>query len=456
VSPDFLNPPFATVAALVPDGAGGFRTYVGAINASGTYTIPGVPTGTYVLVLSDGAGVLHAVETTASTVDLGYDVLGRQNLAPATLSTPVTFNLTGLTRGTTNEIQIASGSADLADVVPNQPANNQTTATFAENWLTSSIGRPLDLVAAGDPLHVYQLASYSVNGTTRVAFAYSRASNGAVTSTATINNGQPVTIGPLTLATRGTGNLSPVTWNITTFQGLTTSMGPGATAAVANTHVLAVEAAPYAQASTIPLPANGVLQLLRMVRTNNANVSITNAVNWGRVLEDTLWSEWRRATYTANVSYTAPGASAALVVPATVTRRDPLWATSPYPTIDPAVSPVRTPTVAGANALGTIPATGLTPRIAWTAPATGAPTSYRVSLYRLFANGTASASQRVATWIVGGTSVNVPANVLVSGQTYYAEIVAQVRGASDIYATAPERNPALASTATTLTSPFSP
>ena len=67
-------------------GACGIRP-VTAFDATGAASIAGVPAGSYLLVLKDGGGVSHVVETTSNAVDLGYDVLGRPDAVPATLLT---------------------------------------------------------------------------------------------------------------------------------------------------------------------------------------------------------------------------------------------------------------------------------------------------------------------------------------------------------------------------------
>jgi hypothetical protein len=119
------------------------------------------------------------------------------------------------------------------------------------------------------------------------------------------------------------------------------------------------------------------------------------------------------------------------------------------------VGPVQSPLVGGSPALGAIAPTGLTPVISWSPPAGSVPTSYRVTIHRLGNDLGATRSTPVASWLVAGTSVQVPSGVLQAGGEYYAEIAAQLRDA-ERFDVAPERAPRSRSHATTLTSPFSP
>jgi hypothetical protein len=180
------------------------------------------------------------------------------------------------------------------------------------------------------------------------------------------------------------------------------------------------------------------------------------ASTYGRFLDPALASEWWRAEYIALASYTAPGAASALSVPATVARRDRM--TSPLPTpIVPGVGPVQSPTVDGHAALGAIPALGTTtPTLSWTTPAIGTPTRYEVRILRLGVGAAgATTATPVAAFQLTGTSLKVPANVLTTGATYYAEISAYAI-AGDRFELAPLRLVQVFSNATTATSPFAP
>ncbi|HSN91448.1 MAG TPA: hypothetical protein VLS93_09485 [Anaeromyxobacteraceae bacterium] len=457
VAPDVIGSPFAAVAALVPDGAGGFRRYAGAFSADGSCSIPNVPAGTYLLELVEGAGLVRYVETSSSVVDLGYDVLGRQDLAPATLPTLVTFNLSGLEPwGAGHEIQLASAGADLWDFPPaGGIALGQVSGTVLEDWSAPAVGRPLGLLAATDILYVAQNPSYTATEGVQ-AYAYWRAAAAAPVSGVALSNGMPATIAAALAPVTRTSTVS-VDWRVTEFEALLAGMGPSATPLPASPHELTVEAGAYYQLDPWPEGRGGTPETFRMVRgTATPDVVVTTSIVYGQYAEENLWSEWRSVAFTATVLYTAPGATTPLEARASIGRREPMLPAPPTPIV-PAVGTVRSPLVAGSPALGTIPPTGLTPLVSWTAPLAGSPTSYRVTVHRLANDVGATRSAPVATWLVPGTSlgVRIPSGVLQAGGQYYLEIVAQVR-AAEAFDVAPVRTPRSVSHATTLTAPFSP
>jgi hypothetical protein len=278
------------------------------------------------------------------------------------------------------------------------------------------------------------------------AFAYQRA------SVAATHVGQPTTLSAALAPMIDSGTVT-VSWNPQAFEALLPALGPAA-APVPNPHRLLVETAPYASLAAAPVGAYGTPQLFRMVRPGGAGSSISlSPITYGRFLDVQLASEWRRAEFAATVSYTASGASP-LSVLASVGRRDRMAPVPPTPIV-PAVGPVQSPTVAGAGALGTIPATGATPTIAWAAPALGTATRYEVRLYGLAANAGATVASAVAAFQLTGTSVAVPAGLLQPGTTYFAEITAYAL-ADERFDVAPLRRAQVFSHATTLTSPFAP
>ena len=56
----------------------------------------------------------------------------------------------------------------------------------------------------------------------------------------------------------------------------------------------------------------------------------------------------------------------------------------------PRLSPARAPTLNGQDAFGNLTGVGLTPRLAWSAPAAGQPTHYLVRVFELYVDGSAT------------------------------------------------------------------
>jgi hypothetical protein len=92
------------------------------------------------------------------------------------------------------------------------------------------------------------------------------------------------------------------------------------------------------------------------------------------------------------------------------------------------LSPVRAATVNGADLAAPQKGFGVTPTLAWQAPATGTATHYEVRIYHL---GLDAAKQKTvreykAGFLIHGTSLTLPAGVLTAGEPYVI-VVASVR-----------------------------
>ncbi len=453
VAPDVVSLT-AIVEAIGPD----LTRYPGTFSPSGSFSIPNVPPGPYTLAFTDGAGVTHFIQTSSSTVDLGYDVLGREATA-ATAPTPVTISVSALSSWIESDaVQITAPDVDLwnAPISGTEIIAGEVGGTVVEDWSASSIGRALNLLAATDVVWMHQLSTSTVTADL-IAYAYQAATRSAATAVVPdMANGAAASLSATLAPTTQTGNLL-IDWRTTQFEALLSSMGPSAQPA-ANPHALVVRTLPYALSSPAPV-ATGTPELFRLLQpagTADANLSTLDPpIVYGRFLDPALWSEWRDASFTARVSYTAPGAATPMDALARISRREPMLPAPPIQIV-PEVGTVQAPLVNGANALGTLGAVGPTPTIVWSAPLVGAPTSYRVTLRELFVGaGSASATRVVATFSTSSSSLTVPAGVLVAGRTYFAEIAAQVRS-QEQFDTAPNRVNTAGSDATTLTATFTP
>jgi hypothetical protein len=450
-APDVVDPKTA-IEADVPNGAGGFARYPGTFSPTGSFSIPNVPAGPYLLVFVDPSGAVHTYQTSADVVDLGYDLLGRTNPTAATISpTPVTFSLSNLDPWIANDqVQLTSGDADLWDA-PISGADigaDQLTGSKIEDWAKSAEGTALNLLVATDVLWVHQLHTATATDAALAAHAYQYASSATSTS-AVLTDGAASTI-PAALAPLTRTAVIDVTWSTNAFETLLPTMAPAASV-TGTQHLLRVEATPYPLQNPAPVPS-GAPELFRLTEPNpTPNFSI-GSINYGEFL-DVLWSELRDVRYDATVSYTA-GTATPLQAVATVQRREPM-SPSPASPIVPGVSPVQAPAINGVSLFTAQTSVGTTPTLSWSAPATGAPTSYRVTIYRLYVSGTASAASPVATWAVTSTSVAVPAGVLAAGQTYFAALTAFVQS-PDTFSTAPNRTSNVWNQATALTATFAP
>jgi hypothetical protein len=322
------------------------------------------------------------------------------------------------------------------------------------DWFTGAGGAPLNLLALADNLYVHELVPQAAVpfNLGALSFPYRAAGGWAVTSKA-LTNGVSDTIAVTLGLPTATANL-PVSWSRSAFETHLPAMGPpGMTTTDASAHTLSIGAS--AHPLTIPAPlAAGTPRLLTMSFPIGGGDLVADApLVYGQFLASPLWTEWREAEFTAHVSY-AVGAAAPLVEHAVVGRREQLPGTTP---IAPVLGPVQAPVIGAVSAFTTPPpAVGFTPTFSWSAPTTGTPTRYTLTIYRLQDQAGTTISTRVGSWTTGGLQVTLPAGVLVPEGSYYARIVATAT-TGDSFATDPFRTSSpLSSYATTLTAPFTP
>lgn len=444
-------PPSAPVLlrAFVANGAGGWTIYPGFWPSKGAFSIPGVPAGPYLLGFTDAAEVIHLIDTSNATPDLGYDVLGRSDATAASGSTPVAFDLTGLVPWAAGDgLQVTSSNAGVWDALSiGALTANATSGTVSEDWYSSNSGQgPLALLSPGDVLYAHQMISQT-DATSGLTYL-SSAAFASLGDVALIDKA-PATLTMTLAATSAMGSLASATWNIFAFEALLPAMNPNATVD-SRAHSLTVGASPFPTDATGPAERGSPVLLSLQAAQGTTPDPVLGTLGYGRFL-DSLWSEWRAIDFTAHVSYSAPS-STPLDVTVSVGRREPIGSATP---LSPTLAPVQSPAIGGANAFANLTGVTTTPVIGWSAPATGTPTSYLIEIYRLDAVGGASRSTLVVTWQTAATSVSFPPGILVAGATYYARITANAITA-DPFATGPFRRIGAAAYASTLTGTWSP
>jgi len=448
-APDVEAPP-VILRAYVSNGPGSWSTYSGTLLSPGSLSVASVPSGAYLLQFTDGAGVIHLIDASADALDLGYDLLGRNNAAPATGATQVTLDLSGLVAWDPNgQLQITSSNADAWDVLASGGvAAGVTSASILEDWFSGNVRRgPLALLATGDVLYVHQLMP-SLDAASGLAYL-SAAAAGSVNSV-TLTDQTALTVPVALSAATPSGSLAGGAWSLSAFEALLPAMNPLASTD-AGAHSLTVSASPFPVGVAGPL-AHGSPTLLSLQLPRGASPDPTlNALAYGQFLDPTLWTEWRGVDFTAHVSYTAPAATP-LDVTVSVGRREAMPAAT---ALSPTLTPVQSPTVNGLPAFSTLTGVTTTPVVAWTAPLAGAPSSYQVEVYRLDAVAGASVGTLVASWQTGATSIAFPPGVLAAGASYFARITANATSV-DSFATAPFRRTVAAAYASTLTGSWSP
>jgi hypothetical protein len=383
-APDVNNPPFATVSALVPGAAGSWNTYAGTFTASGSFSIPNVPAGTYLLSFTDGSGVHTLVETASSTVDLGYDVLGRSDATRPAASTPVTLDVSGLTAWdpSGDQVQITSSNADAWDV-PIRGAQLAPLATatpvpgIVDDWFASASGGALNLLAAPDVLYVHDLATTSATravALTTHPYQYA-ASWTSVTGTA-LTSGTPATINTALTAAPQTGYVAgsaaqALDWSLSLFEAQLPGLIGTAIAPAGSTHTLAVGASAHPLTNPAPVAVGSPILFQMSLPAGTGDFATTASLAYGQFLDATLWNEWRRIDFSAPVSYSAPLSTVALIDEAMLGRAEPMSPTVPTPIV-PTLGPVQSPLVNGTlGAFASLAGVTTTPTLSWSAPALG-------------------------------------------------------------------------------------
>jgi len=427
------------VSALVPNGAGGYDVLWGTAWPDGTFTIAGVPEGTYVLRF-DAGSVVYLAETDASAVDTGFDVLGRPYLTRAS-NVPLAFSATGLEPWALDDLfEAYSANAAVALAPFGLPGTTSIPAGATQASTTTTLATtPLPDAAQGDVVQVFQGKSVALGPTVSYVAASSAGFVADATLTATGPNTWTAALEPI--ADHGTFSSS---WPAPAYEEHLAEMGPGAT--VLN-HKIGVTAAsrPEPLVPSFPgiyLGTSGPALLVARAGAGFAGMDLTG-IEFGRFLA-APWTEYRDVRMSARVAFTVGGST--VVVRPSIVRMEPL-AAAPFEAA-PRVTPAIDLRVNGLAANVPLTGVGTGPTLSWSPPAMGTPTSYAV---RVIAVPSLSLAVSART---GGTSLRIPDGVLAPGSTYYVDVIARVAPAERL--DAPLRNEFGASFAEAVTAPFTP
>jgi hypothetical protein len=392
----------AKVNAFVWNGSA-WDTYPGVGNASGTFTIPGVPAG---LFLVDVNGVY--LYTTARVLDLGADVGGRSTAVYGSATDTVGGTVGGLVPwqpGDLFEWNDPNAGGGAYGFAGSDPA---TGATSLSGQASAWFGGLID-GAEGDVLYALQLSAKQA-GTTQYAALTGVASFPSVEQV----DGTPVEV---------TGALTPVDLSKTIsfdllesqFSSLVSAVNPSAQGGGVELNVVTMPGA--ATAGWVGYNVN----LLYLYTTTDVALS---GVPYGNPFPSS-WGELAIAADSWFVSYTAPGATSSSIQSAFAYTTMPASQASLSP-IRPGVTPVRDPKVGGASAFDALTGIGVTPVLSWTPPAVGAPTAYEVTIYQAANAGGSTSIDYVAEIVTTTTSLPLPPGLLQDGSAYVFVVTAVV------------------------------
>jgi len=401
VPTDFTS---AAVSAELPVD-GGVVTVPGAGDASGNFTIRGIPSAPFYLRWF-GTYVFGS----ATMFDLGEWILGRPDQAAPTSPTMLQINLTNAApwaAGDTLELfSMNAGTAVFRLESAFNPGSGATALNGAFDLQKAVYGNLIDS-SKGDDAFLIQLVTDSNNGV-----PYQRLAKLATFAPFTTQNGVGQTIAAAMTDVPQSGSLM-LAWTRSQFAQYRTAVNPQATADYDAFNVFA-QPGGLAHGSFSSTPDVAIAT----PPAGTSDVSLT--MTWGNPFPAT-WPLVGAATSAFAVSYTAAGATPK-TFDGTVTSFSPL-ASLPAAVV-PVISPVQSPTIDGNDAFAGGAAASETPVIAWSAPALGTPAGYAVSLYLIRNGGGATAFDQVATFYTKEPSVTIPLGVLIGGQSYFVDITA--------------------------------
>jgi hypothetical protein len=440
------NADYSTSAFAALDPNNGFAAIAGIGNANGTFSIPNVPaTGTLYVKVDRNYFVVDG----RPTFDLGYDLMGRSDYAPATISpTNLTFSISNMASWQTGNgicfFSIGAGAAwnwiDQSGAT-NPPGIGATTLNMTGD-MTKAPDPYLPSALKGDVSWLLQYTISTSSGGTQ----YAQLTRYVRDTSINMTNGSPTTM---------SGSFTAVNPNKTTpsfnllrsaWASFASTVNP--TASVSENFLGVV--ANYAPSGDAAIDLQP--QLASMFKNSD-----TTDVNLGTLAYanpfPSTWAELLEVSTKYHVSYIAPGATAALDLYPTVGQEIVL--SSAGSTVSPMLSPVQAVKIAGRAATTQLSGVGLTPTISWSAPSLGTPQAYAVYVYKLANSNGASQVSTAAGFYTKGTSVMVPPSLLASGTTYYVAIWALISGTVDLtYSPYRQRLPYVSANA--LTPTFTP
>jgi hypothetical protein len=412
-------------------------------DTNGGFKFDNVPGGLYVLELVNAAGVHRFFESEADSVDLGWDVLGREDQTYPGAPTSTTFVLSGLRPATAGDVvELTASGADVWTplIFPGELGIGVTTASVSFSWDESDL--PLIDGSRGDRAWVHQLSAGTdpSSGLPYLAATAAAALPGTFAVPEGVNGTESVTLQPISQ----TATLS-ADWKLSAFETAVQDWPAGTTV---EQHQLLIEALPF-QVDRGPEPLSGFPDLLlvgAMPGTPDRSLSIPYgrfpgsgyAERLGGVMVGRTDYDWNGGIFYRTVLRT--------VAPLETGRR----------TVTPGVTPARGPTVGGKDATRILTGVGLTPTLSWTAPRTGSVSRTAVDVFEISSAG-GFTSTEVASFEVLGTSLQIPAGLLRNGATYAVTLVAFSEPEYDPrHALAPYRRQGTQSYVSTGLAPFTP
>ena len=409
--------------AFAPDGNGGFTTLQGTGSADGTFSVAGVPGGSYWLQFDAQTFIC----TSSSSVDIGYDGNGRADTAWPSAPTFLDLDLTGLNpwqSGDRQQVYVAN--TDTWQDYDWSAMGLRSGVTTLDEQLPWAA--PLLDSSRGDRMYLTQLVTTPALPGLPIQVAQRSLGPLSVTQ---VDGAEMEIEGDLQVPATS-GSLRPVISG-SAFAGLESGMNPSA---IPDSSYFYLDVHP--SGTTLGWVAN-TPDLVALDGTGNpirSDVDLGN-IAFGNPFPAT-WGTFYDYAHYVWVDYTAAGAVNSTGANAILEVQDATVPTAAQP-ISPAVGPVGSPLVEGISLFSDQTVSTTSPTISWTAPALGSATGYEVDIYSLYVIGVDSTFDLVGTLLTASTSAQIPPGVLQDGASYFFCITA-VAEPGQSFATAPFRH----------------
>jgi hypothetical protein len=379
------------------------------------------------------------IETSRSTLDLSYAVVGRRDVTFASAPTPVTLALTGLEPwASTHYLSLSSTNAGLIaeSVLPGITpiAAGSVSGSGVYDWGRS--GLQLIDSSRGDETVVSQHVGRTIGST-----LYRAISRAATVSMVTLQNGQPATL-QAALQPLAETFLMSFEWRTAEWEALRPQTGAAATY---YRQVLSVHALPNGGASLDVSP--GLVFLAKLPGEGPVQGTVTSG--------NPFPAAWPLVAY-QRASFDQRVVALGLEVPWRMSAYD-VTEVSQLSTgvLQPRLGAPLAVLINGEDANANLAGVGLTPTISWTAPTLGVPERYRVLVWQAANVNGELRFQSKGQLLTKSTHVRIPPGVLEAGTTCFLTVTAEQWGTNDLEVL-PVSSGLPARGAGTVTQPFSP
>lgn len=423
------------VNLLAPDdGQTGYTVFPITLEADNTFTVEGVPSGSYFLqmdarYLFDPVAVYsNLTELTVDSPDLSTVSAARPDLARVTRTTPVTLDIADMQPWQAGNVFIISSSQGDAYVRPLSarldlpPSPGDTSYHGAFDWALASTGNTPGLPdsARGDVVFFNQRSQFNIGSTE--SFAQVRyASRYARVTDFTAIDGAPSTLTASLVETPMTGQMrADLRGN--EFAALAPQVNPSARPAPGGNLNFSIQAVPHT-VQYPDRPASAASSIFYYQSLTSSSTDLDYGAFHYPQFHDSFWAEFGQLGYCFDVTLLMPGTEEPIELQCAGRMFSALPMSPPLTDpIAPVLGPPTAPLINGEDGFAPHAGVGLEPVISWSPPDLGTATSYLVSVRPV--SFPEEGERLLTARVYSSTSFKVPPGFLRSGRVYYANISA--------------------------------